>query len=128
MRRRAASLSTARAGAAVALGVTALGLAMALMTGYREDLAERLVGGGAPILVYSAGDSVTAEELVRVERLLRTEPGVTEVAPVAFREAVLAAGEREPSLVRGSEPGAGPFAVPHRPWRRAATAPARCWA
>lgn len=106
---------------ATSLGVTALGLAMALMTGYREDLAERLVGGGAPILVYStprASDSPsdgapdTAQDESRIEAVLRAEPGVTEVAPVAFREGVVAAGDREVEVtVRGSEPGRGPFAL-----------------
>jgi lipoprotein-releasing system permease protein len=117
--------STARAALlATTLGVAALGLAMALMTGYREDLAERLVGGGAPILVYATGDDGAADghEALgtdRIDNILRAEPGVTSVAPVAFREGVVAAGEREAEVtVRGSEarPGSrfgsdtGPFA------------------
>ncbi len=105
--------STARAALlAVSLGVAALGLAMALMTGYREDLAERLVGGGAPILVYATEAAANGAPRETVEQLLRSERGVTEVSPVAFREAVVAAGEREEEVtVRGSEPGAGPFAI-----------------
>ena len=43
---------TARAAlAATALGVTAMIIAMALMTGYREDLRRKLVEGNAPIVV-----------------------------------------------------------------------------
>lgn len=108
--------STARAALlATSLGAAALGLAMALMTGYREDLATRLVGGGAPILVYATGELAPAED-ARVAALLGAEPGVTSVAPVAFREAVVAAGEREMEVtVRGSEPptrsNPGPFAL-----------------
>lgn len=105
--------STARAALlAVSLGVAALGLAMALMTGYREDLAERLVGGGAPILVYATEEKANGAGVADVERLLRAEPGVTEVSPVAFRDGIVAAGEREAEVtVRGSEPGQGPFAI-----------------
>jgi lipoprotein-releasing system permease protein len=107
--------STAKAALlAVALGVAALGLAMALMTGYREDLAERLVRGGAPILVYALdGDTAEAPPApADPAALLRAEPGVREVAEVAFREAVVAFGEREAEVtVRGTEPGTGPFAA-----------------
>ena len=107
--------STAKAALlAVALGVAALGLAMALMTGYREDLAERLVGGGAPILVYATDGAAGEDDARQAEAAIRAEPGVVAAAPVGFREAVVAAGEREAEVtVRGSTPGErreGPFA------------------
>jgi len=38
--------------AASTLGVTAMGVAMALMTGYQGDLQKKLVGANAAVMVY----------------------------------------------------------------------------
>jgi lipoprotein-releasing system permease protein len=102
--------STARAAlAATALGVAALGVAMALLTGYREDLVRKLVGGSAAILVYATGDAPPGE----AERAIGETAGVTGVDRVAFLTGVVAAGEREAEVtVRGAAGGGGPFAAP----------------
>ncbi len=103
--------STARAALlATTLGVLSLGLAMALMTGYSGDLAEKLVGGGAPILIYRTGDASASPRSLPAE--LSDLRGVASIAPVAFREGVLALGELESEVtLRGSDSAAGPFAI-----------------
>ncbi len=102
--------STARAALlATVLGVTALGIAMALMTGYREDLVRKLVGGSAAILVYAAGPH---SPTVGVPRRIEREPGVRSADPVAFLEGVVSDGERDAEVtLRAAASGDGPFAV-----------------
>lgn len=99
--------STARAAlVASALGTAALGVAMALMTGYREDLQAKLLGGNAAILVYPRGaqGELDPEALAAVRALA----GVERVDRVGFAQGVLtsAAAEAEVTL-RGAPPGAG---------------------
>jgi lipoprotein-releasing system permease protein len=103
--------STARAALlSTALGVTALGVAMALLTGYREDLTRKLVGGSAAILVYATGDDGARRDLAAE---LAGLPEVTGVEPVLFLEGVLAAGVRDAEVtVRAASTAAGPFAAP----------------
>lgn len=101
--------STARAGLlSIVLGVTALGLAMALLTGYREDLVRKLVGGNAAVLVYA-----TAEAEVDPAPVAAAMSGVTSVEPVAFLEGVATAGSREAEVtVRASSGGSGLWSAP----------------
>jgi len=102
--------STARAAlAATTLGVAALGIAMALMTGYREDLVRKLVGGSAAILVYASDDDSAS---VDIEKRLHGLPHLDSVDPVAFLEGVVASGDREEEVtLRGAASGSGPFAA-----------------
>ena len=65
---------TARAALlATALGVTAMVIAMALMTGYREDLETKLIRGNAAVLAYpvdsSAGARLDGGRLARADHL-----------------------------------------------------------
>ncbi|MGE0640535.1 MAG: FtsX-like permease family protein [Thermoanaerobaculia bacterium] len=107
---------TARAAfAASALGVAAMGVGMALMTGYQEDLEAKLVGGNAAILVYPPGDLSAPEKEGRDEMALRLAklPGVTRVEPVQYVQGVITspAGEFEITL-RGADSGQGLVAAP----------------
>ena len=69
------------------IGVMALVISMALMTGYRRDLQRKLLGGNAEIFVYSiAGPMADPEPLLRT---IRTTPGVAEASPVVFLQAVV---------------------------------------
>jgi len=111
--------STARAGlASIVLGVAALGLAMALLAGYQEDLVRKLVGGNAAVLVYATGDGRdTADPAPAAAELA----GVVSVEPVAFLEGVVVAGGREAEVtVRASSGGGGLWSAP--PERLAAEA------
>ncbi len=101
--------------AATALGTAALAVAMALMTGYREDLQAKLLGGNAAVLVFSRPADPGLEPADPAPAL-REIPGVARVDRVAFLQGVLAgpAGEAEVT-VRGAGPGAGTLAGPRTP-------------
>jgi len=103
--------STARAGlGSIVLGVAALGLAMALLTGYRDDLLRKLVGGNAAVLIYGVG---RPGEAVDPAATIRRQPHVTSVEAVAFLEGVVAADGREAEVtVRGASGGAGSWNSP----------------
>ena len=107
--------SSARAALlATALGVAALGVALALLTGYREDLARKLVGGNAAVLVYPSAVGATVEPDLGpdaepdVAALAAGLPGVARVDRVRYLQGVLAGrgGEAEVTL-RAAPPGAG---------------------
>jgi lipoprotein-releasing system permease protein len=108
---------TARAAlAATALGVTAMIVAMALMTGYREDLRRKLVEGNAPIvaqpLLPAPLPAAEREELTAI-------PGVAGVGRIAYGQGTLSAGTAGDGVevtLRGIEP---------RPAAEARTAEAR---
>src|SRR5213593_3593171 len=69
------------------IGVMALVISMALMTGYRSDLQRKLLGGNAEVFVYSIGGPI--RDAARMLRLIRTTPGVAEAAPVLFQHALV---------------------------------------
>jgi len=101
---------TARAAlAATALGVTAMVVAMALMTGYSEDLQAKLVGDNAAVGVYplrGEGAALSAETLGALAAI----PGVEGVSRVAYGQGLLAGADRsraEDVVLRGVEPGSG---------------------
>jgi lipoprotein-releasing system permease protein len=81
---------------------------MALMTGYREDLEAKLVGGNAAVLVYPPMEAERALEVGALAERLRALAGVTRVEPVAYVQGVLTAkaGEAEVTL-RGADSGEG---------------------
>src|SRR5687768_13487781 len=92
----------------------AMVVAMALMTGYREDLERKLIAGNAAVLAYPLGPpgKATREDLAR--RLLAI-PGVTAVGKVAYGQGtLLSAGrpEGEAVTLRGVAPGRDALAGP----------------
>lgn len=104
---RAALLSTA-------LGVMAMIIAMALMTGYREDLQNKLVRGNAAVIAYPVGGSTVGGESgaltpARQKALLKI-PGVRRVGRVAYGQGSLASatvGQGLEVVLRGVDPGGG---------------------
>src|SRR3954453_12437913 len=68
------------------IGVMALVISMALMTGYRADLQKKLLGGNAEIFVYSMNGPITDKRLMQT---VRETPGVGEAAPVLFQHALV---------------------------------------
>jgi lipoprotein-releasing system permease protein len=106
---------TARAALlATALGVTAMVIAMALMTGYREDLQTKLIRGNAAVVAYplegGAGGRLDEARLDRVRRI----PGVLKVGRVAYGQGSLASARRPDGLevvLRGVEPEGGQLAA-----------------
>jgi lipoprotein-releasing system permease protein len=69
----------------VALGTAALVVAMGLMSGYRHELAEKLAGTNAEIIVIPAGRPEPAKTI----HLLASLPHVTAVARTAFASGLL---------------------------------------
>jgi lipoprotein-releasing system permease protein len=69
------------------IGVMALVISMALMTGYRRDLQQKLLGGNAEVFVYSIGGPIS--DTSRLLRTLRTTAGVAEASPVLFQHALV---------------------------------------
>jgi lipoprotein-releasing system permease protein len=111
--------SSARAALlASTLGVAALGIAMALMTGYQEDLVRKLVGANAAILVDAraleegaAANSEPGAAAASLVAAIRSVPGVVRVDRARYVQGVIssAAGEAEVTL-RAVPPGAGAVA------------------
>jgi lipoprotein-releasing system permease protein len=90
------------------IGVMALVISMALMTGYRGDLQKKLLGGNAEIFVYSVGGPIA--DTNRLVALVRGAPGVAEAAPVLFKNALVTT-ERSATgtevMLKGIEPARG---------------------
>ena len=90
------------------IGVMALVISMALMTGYRRDLQQKLLGGNAEIFVYSVG--VPIGNTPRLLGLIEGTPGVAEASPVILQHAVVTT-ERNTTgsevMLKGIEPTRG---------------------
>ena len=69
------------------IGVMALVISMALMTGYRRDLQQKLLGGNADVFVYSVGAPIS--DTGAVLHTIRSTPGVAEASPVLFQHALV---------------------------------------
>ena len=88
------------------IGVMALVISMALMTGYRHDLQDKLLAGNAEVFVYSVGGPMT--ETSQVLTTVRSTPGVSEAAPVLFQHALVTTERNSTGtevMVKGIEPG-----------------------
>ena len=88
------------------IGVMALVISMALMTGYRRDLQQKLLGGNAEVFVYSVAGPITdTKQLVGI---IRDTPGVAEAAPVLFKQALVTTETNTTGtevMLKGVEPG-----------------------
>lgn len=73
----------------VALGAAALVIAMGLMSGYRHELADKLAGTNAEVLVVPPAEAPPESEL---RASLAKLPGVTAVARTAFAPGLLLSG------------------------------------
>jgi lipoprotein-releasing system permease protein len=106
---------TARAALlATALGVTAMVIAMALMTGYREDLQKKLIGGNAAVVAYPLLSARTGALPQRTLRAVQRLPGVLKVGRVAYGQGSLAGGAAPQGVevvLRGVDPGGGQLAA-----------------
>jgi lipoprotein-releasing system permease protein len=90
------------------IGVMALVISMALMTGYRRDLQTKLLGGNAEIFVYSIGAPIADPR--RVLQLLRGAPGVADASPVLFQHTVVTTETNTTGsevMMKGIEPKRG---------------------
>ena len=87
------------------IGVMALVISMALMTGYRRDLQRKLLGGNAEIFVYQIAGTI--DDPGRLLDTIAGTPGVAEASPVVFQNGVVTT-ERNTTgsevLIKGIEP------------------------
>lgn len=87
------------------IGVMALVISMALMTGYRHDLQTKLLAGNAEVFVYSIGGPMT--DTNKILGIIRSTPGVAEAAPVLFQHALVTTERNSTGtevMVKGVEP------------------------
>ena len=90
------------------IGVMALVISMALMTGYRRDLRSKLLGGNAEVFVYPVG--APPESMVPAVRAIRSTPGVEEASPVLYQHAVVTTETNSTGsevMLKGIEPSRG---------------------
>lgn len=87
------------------IGVMALVISMALMTGYRSDLQKKLLGGNAEVFVYSVSGPI--HDTGQLVQTIRSVPGVAEASPVLFQHALVTT-ERNTTgteaMVKGFDP------------------------
>ena len=90
------------------IGVMALVISMALMTGYRRDLQTKLLGGNAEVFVYSVGAPIAdPRQLVEI---IRGMPGVADGSPVLFQSGVVTTETNTTGsevMLKGIEPTRG---------------------
>jgi lipoprotein-releasing system permease protein len=89
--------------AGVALGVMALIVVLAVMTGFEEDLKSKILGTNAHIVVLKGGGSI--EDYNDVERKLRNFRGVVAATPFIYSQVMLSSGSNVSGVVlRGIDP------------------------
>ncbi|BCS34140.1 ABC transporter permease [Luteitalea sp. TBR-22] len=87
----------------VAVGVMALIIALALMTGLQGELRDRIVGASPHIYVWKVGDGLTdlRGDIARIRQV----PRVTGASPILLGKALVTAGEQQAFItVKGIEP------------------------
>ena len=75
----------------IALGVAALVTVTAVMSGYQQDIQDKILSINAHLMVQKYG--VDFEEYAKVENLARQVDQVTAVTPFVFNELMLSAGD-----------------------------------
>jgi lipoprotein-releasing system permease protein len=68
----------------IALGVAALVVAMGLLSGYRSEIREKLVGANAEVVVYPLAPA-SPEDIRNVRARIGKVPGVRATAPVVYQ-------------------------------------------
>ncbi|HKR62315.1 MAG TPA: ABC transporter permease [Thermoanaerobaculia bacterium] len=89
------------------IGVMALVISMALMTGYQRDLQRKLLGGNAEIFVYSL--RAIADPVPLIATLKRVH-GVADASPVVYQHAVVTTETNATGsevMLKGIEPSRG---------------------
>ncbi len=97
------SIITLISTAGVALGVAALIIVLAVMTGFEEDLKEKILGTNAHIVVLGSGGSI-ADQQGLIARLKKFD-GVVAATPFIYNQVMLASGKNVSGVVlRGIDP------------------------
>jgi len=85
----------------VTVGVMALVIALALMTGLQQELRDRIVGSNPHIYVW---DTKGIDDYHAEAEKLRTVPHVLGAAPAILGQGLLAASETQPVQIKGIDP------------------------
>jgi len=89
--------------AGVAVGVMALIIVLAVMTGFEEDLKEKILGTNAHIVVLKSGDGI-ADYASLMERLKKIK-GVEAATPFIYNQVMISTGRNVSGVVlRGIDP------------------------
>jgi lipoprotein-releasing system permease protein len=97
------SLTAVVALVGIALGVGALVAVTAVMSGYQEDIREKILSTNAHFVIQKYGLDFTEYE--RVADTVKKVPGVVAASPFVFNEALLSDGERGLGvLIKGVAP------------------------
>jgi lipoprotein-releasing system permease protein len=89
--------------AGVALGVMALIVVLAVMTGFEEDLKDKILGTNAHVVVLKAGGEIDDHPAVMAQ--LRSVPGVVAGTPFVYSQVMLSTGSHVSGVVlRGIDP------------------------
>ncbi|HEX7550695.1 MAG TPA: ABC transporter permease, partial [Candidatus Methylomirabilis sp.] len=100
-RQRSVSVISVISTAGVAVGVMALIVVMAVMSGFEFDLRNKILGTNAHIWVLRYGDHAI-EDPAAAQAAVRQVPGVTAVSPFTYHEVLLtAAGRTAGTVLRG---------------------------
>src|SRR6266513_1418001 len=75
--------------AGIALGVAALVIAMGLLSGYRTEIREKLIGANAEVVLFPMMPGGDADPAAVARRILKV-PRVRAVAPVIYQQGVAA--------------------------------------
>ncbi len=87
------------------LGVMALIVALALMTGFQEDIQSKILGASAHVMVYSSG-SRGISDYHNIMRVVASDPAVISVAPVVYGKVMIySAGGANGIIIKGIDPG-----------------------
>jgi len=98
------SLIALIAGGGVAIGVMVLCIVMAVMTGFEEDLRDRILGFNPQIVLLSHGGAI--RDYPDVVDKVRAAPGVAAAAPFVYGQVMITSdgGSVAGGIVRGVEP------------------------
>ncbi len=91
--------------AGIALGVAALVVAMGLLSGYRREIREKLIGANAEVVVFSLSGGFTDPQAV--ERRIAAVPRVRATAAVIYQSGVAASAatpEGADTILKGIDP------------------------
>ena len=100
------SINTLISIAGVALGVAVLLIVLSVMSGFHEDLQEKILGANSHIIVLSYGGRVADHD--SVIEIINGVDGVTDSSPVIYGQVMLRSGDRAQGVVvRGVDPRVG---------------------
>ncbi len=102
------SLITAISIGGVTVGVMALIIVTAVMTGLQTDLRDKILGTNPHIWLTTFGETMRVDDWARAAERVRKVPGVTAAAPFVHTEVGITnrAGHAEAGILRGIDPDA----------------------